>query len=122
MIFNVLGSILIVIVGACITVLNNIIYFYDAMTLQIRCYKAYKKVTEDTDVSLEDFLYSLHKEIYKTSSSRVQIGRYTRSLIQREIRDRYNVDIRLNKISEIVYSASNSLNLEIVLREEGIQI
>lgn len=112
-----IGSVAILIASVFVTVMNTIIFFCEDVCLQLKCYDAYKNCVYIDIDTLEEFLKSMHRIIYSDSSREVKIGRFTRIKIKRYVKAKYGVRLNINKISSLVYYASNDLNLELTLND-----
>lgn len=111
------GSVVILIVSVFVTIMNTIIFFCEDMCSQLKCYDAYKNCVYIDIDTLEEFLKSMHRIIYIDSSREVKIGRFTRIKIKRYVKAKYGVKLDINKISKLIYYASNNINLELALND-----
>lgn len=112
-----IGSVAILVVSVFVTIMNTIIFFCEDVCLQLKCYDAYKNcVYLDID-NLKEFMKSMHRFIYSDSSREVKIGRFTRIKIKKYVKAKYGVKLNINKISSLIYYASNDLNLELALND-----
>lgn len=112
-----IGSAAILVVSVFVTVMNSIIFFCEDMSLQLRCYDAYKNMLYIDIDTFEEFMKSMHRFIYSDSSREVKIGRFTRNKIKKYVKAKYGVKLNINKISKLIYYASNDLNLEMALND-----
>lgn len=112
-----IGSVAILVVSVFVTVMNSIIFFCEDMSLQLRCYDAYKNMLCIDIDTFEEFMKSMHRFIYSDSSREVKIGRFTRNKIKKYVKAKYGVKLNINKISKLIYYASNDLNLEMALND-----
>ena len=112
-----IGSVAILVVSVFVTVMNSIIFFCEDMSLQMRCYDAYKNMLYTDIDTFEEFMKSMHRFIYSDSSREVKIGRFTRNKIKKYVKAKYGVKLNINKISKLIYYASNDLNLEMDLND-----
>lgn len=112
-----IGSVAILVVSVFVTVMNSIIFFCEDMSLQMRCYDAYENMLYIDIDTFEEFMKSMHRFIYSDSSREVKIGRFTRNKIKKYVKAKYGVKLNINKISKLIYYASNDLNLEMALND-----
>lgn len=112
-----IGSVAILVASVFVTVMNTIIFFCEDMCLQLKCYDAYKNCVYIDIDNLKEFLKSMHRIIYSDSSREVKIGRFTRIKIKKYVKAKYGVKLDINKISSLIYYASNDLNLELALND-----
>lgn len=112
-----IGSVAILVVSVFVTVMNSIIFFCENMSLQLKCYDAYKNCVYTDIDNLKEFLRSMHIFIYSDSSREVKIGRFTRIKIKKYVKAKYGVKLDINKISKLIYYASNNINLELALND-----
>lgn len=112
-----IGSVAILVVSVFVTVMNSIIFFCENMSLQLKCYDAYKNCVYIDIDNLKEFLRSMHIFIYSDSSREVKIGKFTRRKIKKYVKAKYGVKLDINKISKLIYYASNNINLELALND-----
>lgn len=112
-----IGSVAILVVSVFVTVMNTIIFFCEDMAVQFRCYEAYKDCVYIHIDTFEEFLKSMHRHIYQEYAREVKIGKFTRRKIKKYVKAKYGVKININKISKLIYYASNDLNLELALND-----
>lgn len=109
------GSVAIIVVSVFVTVMNTIIFFNEDMITQINFYIAFLTAREED--TLEEFLKRMHNLMYTESSRETKIGLFTRRKIKKFVKAKYGVKLNINKISKLVYYASNDLNLEMALND-----